>query len=217
MKIMSDYQEITGIQRVHPDLLYGEIRTAKRNAGKTNAQLAEESGVPIGYTNKYLSGAPVTLNLEYLAAYCVVLKIPIGDVLGVSQAIQRKPEDSAARLEMEIAHKEELLQERSKQVNLLQERSALMVAELERKEADMKSVRSSWKPVVYGLTGLCILLTAVLMVYMVLDAGNPDMGLIRSSGTSPVIYLAVLAAVGLCLFIGHCFVKHRKTKTRKEH
>ena len=49
----------------------------------------------------------------------------------------------------------------------------------------------------FGQCALNILLTAVLMVYMVLDARNPEMGLIRSEKISAVILFgaAGIAAV----------------------
>lgn len=61
----------------------------------------------------------------------------------------------------------------------------------------LASVQRENKPLIYGQCALNILLTAVLIVYMVLDARNPEMGLIRSEKISVVILFgaAGIAAV----------------------
>ena len=89
-------------------------------------------------------------------------------------------------LQAEVAHKEELLQERSKQIDLLQERSKLLEGGIRER-----------KPVIYSLTSLCIILAMSLMAYVVLDAKHPRIGLIRADGINMWVYLAALAIIAV--------------------
>lgn len=182
------------------------IRDAKRISGFTNQQLADAANVPQSTVNKLLaSGCNGNPNAFYLAAICEVLGLSMDALMGIS--LPQEPDSSGEKmrsLQVEVAHKEELLQERSKQIDLLQERSKLV-------EGGIRERR----PVIYGLTGLCIILAMALMAYVVLDARNPTIGLIRSDGINMWVYLVALAIIVTCLFIGQTVMKKRQR--RKEH
>lgn len=115
------------------------------------------------------------------------------------------------QLRQEIAYKDEIIAEKGAAIDRLLDRSRIMEAgvaarddriskqseALSKKDSALASVQRENKPLIYGQCALNILLTAVLMVYMVLDARNPEMGLIRSEKISAVILLgaAGIAAV----------------------
>lgn len=176
------------------------IRDAKRICGYTNQQLADAANVPHSTVSKLLaSGCNGSPNAFYLAAICEVLGLSMDALMGIS--LPQDPDSSGEKirsLEAEVAHKEELLQERNKQIDLLQESGKLMEHGL-----------NGRRPLIYGLTGLCIILALALMSYVVLDVQNPTIGLIRSDGTNIWVYLAALAIIVTCLFIGHTMVKKR--------
>lgn len=183
------------------------IREAKRVSGFTNQQLADAANVPQSTVSKLLaSGCNGNPNAFYLAAICEVLGLSMDALMGIS--LPQDPDASGEKmrsLQVEVAHKEELLQERSKQIDLLQERSKLV-------EGGIRERR----PVIYGLTGLCIILAMALMAYVVMDAQNPTMGLIRSDGTNIWVYLVAMAIIVTCLFIGHTMTKKR-LRRKNEH
>ena len=182
------------------------IREAKQERNLTNQQLATAANVPQSFVNKLLAaGTSGSANAFYLASVCEVLGLSLDALMGIPKPENPEQEDAIAVLQTEIEHRGALLRERSKQVELLQERSRLMEAGLRER-----------KPIIYGLTGLCILLAAALMSYVILDARNPSMGLIRADGTNIWVYLAALAILGTCLFIGHTMVKRWNKRMRKE-
>ena len=80
----------------------------------------------------------------------------------------------------------------------------------------MQKGLQSRRTLIYSLTGLCILLAAALAAYVILDALNPAMGLIRRTGTNIGVYLMAMAIIGVCLYIGHSMVKRRSKKLREE-
>lgn len=183
------------------------LREAKRVSGFTNQQLADAANVPQSTVSKLLaSGCNGNPNAFYLAAICEALGLSMDALMGIS--LPKGPDNSGEKmrsLQVEVAHKEELLQERSKQIDLLQERSKLV-------EGGIRERR----PVIYGLTGLCIILAMALMAYVVMDAQNPTMGLIRADGTNIWVYLVAMAIIVTCLFIGHTMIKKR-LRRKNEH
>ena len=89
---------------------------------------------------------------------------------------------------------------------------------LAEKENELHTVQDGSKPLVYGLLGLCVMLAAVLLVYMILDARNPYQGLIRvgEGRVSVVVLLGILGVTVAVLVLiymagAHHFV-HRKNK-----
>lgn len=71
--------------------------------------------------------------------------------------------------------------------------------DIRRKDAEIKELRNFYKPLVYGLCGLCILLTVVWCIFVVLDARQPGIGLIRSGEVSPLIWVGVAVVVVLLI------------------
>ena len=71
------------------------------------------------------------------------------------------------------------------------------------------------RPLIYSLVGLCALLAAMLMMYIILDAMAPDHGLIRADGVSPAIYAGGIVLVCIVLFAAHTIAK-KKAKRKSE-
>lgn len=129
------------------------------------------------------------------------------------------------RLESELCHKDELLAEKDRAIGRLVDRSRIMLTGIEfrenrlaEKENELHTVQDGSKPLVYGLLGLCVMLAAVLLVYMILDARNPYQGLIRvgEGRVSVVVLLGILGVTVAVLVLiymagAHRFV-HRKNK-----
>lgn len=129
------------------------------------------------------------------------------------------------RLESELCHKDELLAEKDKAIGRLVDRSRIMLTGIEsrdnrlaEKEHELHTVQDGSKPLIYGLLGLCVMLAAVLLVYMVLDARNPYQGLIRvgEGKVSVVVFLGILgvtiAMLVLVYMAGAHYFDHRKNK-----
>lgn len=193
--------------------LSSAMKEEKKKQRKTNQDIIDSTGLSPSTVNKFFAGSLPDPSVSSAAAIAIDLGLSLDSLMGIKEA----PQDSSSqiqRLESEIAHRDELLRKTEEQVALLQERSDLMVAELERKEADMRSVRAGWKPIVYGMCGLSILLALFLFVYVFLDARNPDIGLIRRSASSPIVYLAAMSIIGVVLYIGHTFVKKRMERLK---
>lgn len=131
-------------------------------------------------------------------------------------------------LRLDVAHKEELLAEKSKAIERLLDRSRIQESgiaarneqirrqeeDIRRKDAEIKAIRNSYIPLVYGLCGLCILLTIAWGIYVVLDARQPDVGLIRTGTISPFVWIGAAAVVTLLVMLLHFTVSrwYRKSK-----
>ena len=175
------------------------IRQAKHKRNLTNQQLATAANVPQSFVNKLLaSGTSGSANAFYLASICKVLGLSMDDLMGLPKQEDPGQEDAIAILRTEIEHRDALLSEKDKQIKMMQ--------------TGLQSRRT----LIYSLTGLCILLAAALAAYVILDALNPAMGLIRKTGTNIGVYLMAMAIIGVCLYIGHSMVKRRSKKLREE-
>lgn len=175
------------------------IREAKQERNLTNQQLATAANVPQSFVNKLLAaGTTGSANAFYLASVCEVLGLSMDALLDLPKQEDPGQEDAIAILQTEIDHRDALLAEKDKQIKMMQ-----------------KGIQSR-RTLIYSLTGLCVLLAAALAAYVILDALNPAMGLIRQTGTNIGVYLMAMAIIGVCLYIGHSMVKRRNKKLREE-
>lgn len=200
----------TFIEEMQPnfDALPERLKDEKFRNHLTNQQLSDVSGVPIATTSRILSDAVSNPGFFHIAALCAAMDVSMDSVAGVHPSGDQAEID---QLRQEIAYKDEIIAEKGAAIDRLLDRSRIMEAgvaarddriskqseALSKKDSALASVQRENKPLIYGQCALNILLTAVLMVYMVLDARNPEMGLIRSEKISAVILLgaAGIAAV----------------------
>lgn len=190
-----------------------ELRRGKLRMAVTNQQLSDESGVPIATVNRILTGAVINPGIFSVAPVCAVLGLSLDGLLGIGSP----PDGGSAKIERmqeTLDHKAELLGERQQAVDLLREHSAMMEREIQSLNAQIVETRRTWKPLLYGLCGLCILLTIVWGVYVVLDARKPDIGLIRSGEVSPLIWIGASAVVVLPVMLLHITISRLYRKIR---
>lgn len=200
----------TFIEEMQPnfDALPERLKDEKFRNHLTNQQLSDVSGVPIATTSRILSGAVSNPGFFHIAALCAAMDVSMDSVAGVHPSGDQAEID---QLRQEIAYKDEIIAEKGAAIDRLLDRSRIMEAgvaarddriskqseALSKKDSALASLQRENKPLIYGQCALNILLTAVLMVYMVLDARNPEIGLIRSEKISAVILFgaAGIAAV----------------------
>lgn len=208
------------------DALPEKLKGEKNRRGLTNQQLSDISGVPIATTSRILAGAVSNPGIYHIAPLCAALGVSLDTLLGTEP-----PDSDSAELctlRLDVAHKEELLAEKDKAIERLLDRSRIQESgiaarneqirrqeeDIRRKDAEIKAVRNSYIPLVYGLCGLCILLTIVWGIYVVLDARQPDVGLIRTGTISPFVWIGAAAVVTLLVMLLHFTVSrwYRKSK-----
>ena len=211
---MENSQNSTIVAQMQPifDALPEKIKDEKNRRGMTNQQLSDTTGVPIATTSRILAGAVSNPGIFHVAALCAAMGLSMDTLMELSP-----PADDAAELaalRQELGHKEALLAEKDKAVDLLRERSGMMEQEIRRLNTQLQETRRTWKPLLYGLCGLCILLTIVWGVYVVLDAQQPDIGLIRSGAVSPLIWVGAAAVVVLLIMLLHFTVSRFYRKIR---
>lgn len=190
--------------------LVEKIKSAKQQQGKTVQQLADETGIPRTTLNRFFAGTLMNPGFMDVCALCASLELSADELIWLAP---QKSGDSVTVdfLQLEIDHKDEMLQEKDAAISRLLDRSRIQEAGISardtriRKQSDALSEKDSAlasaqredKPLIYGQCALNILLAAVLIIYMVLDARNTEMGLIRSEKISAVILFgaAGIAAV----------------------
>ena len=193
----------TFIEEMQPnfDALPERLKDEKFRNHLTNQQFSDVSGVPIATTSRILSGAVSNPGFFHIAALCAAMDVSMDSVAGVHPSGDQAEID---QLRQEIAYKDEIIAEKGAAIDRLLDRSRIMEAgvaarddRISKQSEALASVQRENKPLIYGQCALNILLTAVLMVYMVLDVRNPEMGLIRSEKISAVILFGAAGIVAV--------------------
>lgn len=191
-----------------------ETRLEKR---KTYQRIADETNVPYHTVCRFFQGQMDDPGIYIVSEMCGALDVPL------FADEQPGPSVEVERLELELQHKNELLDEKDKAVGRLLERSRLMESGIEsretrltEKEKQLKSAQDGNKPVIYGLLGLCVMLAAVLLVYIVLDAKNPYQGLIRTGNVSIVILVGVSGVVFALIAITSIVVSRLYSRRKRK-
>lgn len=192
---------------------------ARLDKKRTYQEISDETQIPYHTVCRFFQGT-----MDDPGIYIVN---ELAHALDVPMFAPDAPDTTAEveRLESELCHKDELIAEKDKAIGRLVDRSRIMLTGIEsrdnrlaEKENELHTVQDGSKPLVYGLLGLCVMLAAVLLVYMVLDARNPYQGLIRvgEGKVSVVVFLGVLgvtiAVLVLVYMAGAHYFAHRKNK-----
>lgn len=192
---------------------------ARLDKKRTYQEISDETQIPYHTVCRFFQGT-----MDDPGIYIVN---ELAHALDVPMFAPETPDTTAEveRLESELCHKDELLAEKDKAIGRLVDRSRIMLTGIEsrdnrlaEKENELHTVQDGSKPLVYGLLGLCVMLAAVLLAYMVLDARNPYQGLIRAAEgkVSVVVFLGILgvtiAVLVLVYMAGARYFAHRKNK-----
>lgn len=172
------------------------VRAEKARLGYSNKRLAEESGVGESTVNKMLSGAIPNPGVIQAAAVCRVLGVSLDREMGLESTQTGKAEAGP------------LLEEKDRAIERLLERSRMQ-------EDEIKAIRGTYRPLVYGLCGLCVLLTVVWGIYVILDARAPEQGLIRAGSVSPVVWIGAAGVLVLLVMLLHITVSRWAKKGRR--
>lgn len=191
--IQEIYDKCTAIQP--------EMKAQKELQHKTNQQIADETGVSIHTINKFFAGNMSNPGIFSLAPMIIDLNMSLDSLIGISPEIEDQSME-IERLKSELAHKDELLEEKERTLSMCQQRCDGAVREL-------KNVRRDWKTITYAACSLACLLGFFLVVYVVLDARNPNMGLFRRQEISPIVYVAAFSIVLVLFVIAHSFIKKK--------
>lgn len=192
---------------------------ARLDKKRTYQEISDETQIPYHTVCRFFQGT-----MDDPGIYIVN---ELAHALDVPMFAPETPDTTAEveRLESELCHKDELLAEKDKAIGRLVDRSRIMLTGIEsrdnrlaEKKHELHTVQDGSKPLIYGLLGLCVMLAAVLLVYMVLDARNPYQGLIRvgEGKVSVVVFLGILgvtiAMLVLVYMAGAHYFDHRKNK-----
>lgn len=211
---MMNNNEPTIIQRIQPqcDALPRRMKDAKNAQHKTNQSVADSTGLPISTVAKFFSGTLSNPGVFGVAAMCIDLDLSLDNLMGIAPELPEA--DTAHILELEAK-----LEGAEAQIALLKDSNRIMERGIIERDHQIAETRRIWKPMIYGLCALCIMLASVMMTYIVMDAQRPDIGLIRGlQNTSPIVWVGISALVMFALLTTHTVVSrwYRKTKRNGE-
>lgn len=209
----------TIIQQLQPycDDLHLKMKAEKNAQSKTNQDIVDTTGLPFSTVSKFFAGLLSNPGVFGVSAICIDLGMSLDELMGIEAPPGADMTADIDRLQMELDHKDALLHKTEEEVELLKERSRMMDRGLQQEEKHIIETRKTWKPIIYGLCGLCIILASVLMVYIVLDAQRPDVGLIQGiENTSIVVWVGLSAVIMTALLLMHTVVSRWYRKAKKD-
>lgn len=180
------------------------VRAAKTVQGKSNAAIAEETGLGKSNVDKLIAGNISNPGLVPVAAICKVLNLSIDQAMGLDSAPPDAAETGKLKTELDTA---------KKRIASLEAQEHLLKDGIAYRNHQIAETRNAWKRLCYGLCGLSIaafgLLLGVLAAYLLADYNAPEQGFIRG-GVLPVWMVAAVAGI-ICigLYIAHWAAKNR--------
>lgn len=183
------------------DNLPNKMKWAKEEQHKTNQQIIDSTGLSESMVNKFFSGHLTGPSIYDVTAIAIDLNLSLDELMELTPP-KGDSEEELEKLRIELAHKEELLTEKERIVSVSQERVRAMQREL-------YHVRRDWRSVAYAACSMSVLLGFFLMVYVVLDARNPNMGLFRRQEISPIVYVAAFSIVLVLFVLARAFIKRK--------
>lgn len=178
-----------------------KMKNAKEDQHKTNQQIIDSTGLSESTVKKFFSGHLSAPSIYDVTAIAIDLGLSLDELMELTPP-KEDNEDELSKLKIELAHKEELLTEKERIVSVSQERVRAIQREL-------YHVRRDWRSVAYAACSMAVLLGFFLMIYVVLDARNPNMGLFRRREISPIVYVAAFSIVLVLSLIAHSLVKKK--------
>lgn len=177
---MTNATSQTIIQQIQPQCaeLYKKLKHEKDIQGKTNKSVAKCTGVSISTVSNLFAGSATSPSVFDVSAICIHLGLSLDELMGIEPPA-KEPDDGASR----IAELEAQLDRANSGLELVKHHSEYLEANIAER-----------KPIIYGLTALCLLLAIALFTYLVMDIGAGDFGFFRDDRISlfGIVMIAVL-------------------------
>lgn len=167
------------------------VKKAKDEQGHTIQSLVDASGVSYSAVSKLLSGAQQNPTLYNAAALCEVLGLSLDELMGL-----RPPEEPTG--------------EQQRQIYELSSENSVLQSTVEH----YKALSAVYKPLIFGLLGVCALLLCAVIGYIVFDIRMTQVGLFQSAGMSVLAVLlavVVIAAISLMAYTAKMIIKNAKS------
>lgn len=161
------------------DTLHERMKQEKNKQGKTNQSISDRTGVPISTTAKFFSGALSNPGIVPVTAFAIDLGLSLDELMGLAP---QSDSEQIGRLEAQ-------LDRANSELELVRHHNELL-------ESGIKDR----KPVIFGLTVMCLLLTVSLMGYLTMDVSNLNFGFFTHEGISVAgiaIVVTLLGSVGV--------------------
>lgn len=184
---MTNFEKMQG----NFDEFQAKIRQAKNASGCTIQELADGSGVPLDFASSITSGAAKRPSLYYSAAVCAYFGLSMDELMGIPVNYTQD------------ANADEVVRAENERLKADNRKLEIENAKLTERVEHFKHFSAIYRPLIFGLIGICAILLCAVIRYIIFDIQLRNMGLFRSSGlTVLAVFLAgvVLAAVALIAF-----------------
>lgn len=176
------------ISAVQPLTVSQALRAAKDAAGETNRSLAEKSGVPEHTVAKIMANPSACPTFDQVASLAAVLDLDL-NVLAGFPARPQAADAAVAQAQLDGAN--QLL-------DLYRERLAVYDRGVHQRNL-----------AICALMGFLAFFAVAFVIYVILDANDPQHGFIRGGELSPWTYAAIALPALAALISAHIFASRR--------
>lgn len=179
------------------DAFRQKVNDEKKRQSKTNQDIADWTGVPISNINKFFSGSLSNPCVFYAAAVCIYLGISIDDAFGIQPNDNPDP-NKLLQLEHDLKNAEKI--ERINEDVIFNLRKNYRVSRI----------------INICLMLLCIIQLTALVVYLYIDSGVYDAGLIIHGKLTLLGTVEVIVVLAAVVVITNIVFHFAKKKTEKD-
>lgn len=181
------------LEKIKPlcDSLHIKMRNQKDALHETNQSVSDGTGIPLSNVGKFFSGTLSNPSVFNTAAMCIHLGMSMDELFEIA------PQDNTEK----VKQLESQIERANSDLELVRHHNELLESGIKER-----------KPVMFGLTVVCLLLAVALIGYLAVDVSNLNFGFFTHDGVS-VVGIAIIAL--LLVSIGVLADRFIKSKTKK--
>lgn len=176
--------EQTVLEKIKPlcESLHIKMRNQKDALHETNQSVADGTGIPLSNVGKFFSGTLTNPSVFNTAAMCIHMGMSMDELFEIA------PQDNTEK----VKQLETQLEKAHSDLDIVKHHNAILEAGI-----------SDRKPVIFGLTAICLILAVALMGYLAMDVTSMNFGFFTHDGVSAVgvvIFAVLIGSVGILVY-----------------
>lgn len=189
--------EQTVLEKIKPlcESLHIKMRNQKDALHETNQSVADGTGIPLSNVGKFFSGTLTNPSVFNTAAMCIHMGMSMDELFEIA------PQDNTEK----VKQLESQLEKAHSDLDLVRHHNAILEAGI-----------SDRKPVIFGLTAICLILAVALMGYLAMDVTNMNFGFFTHEGVSVVGIAIIALPLVSAIVLAVRFIMGKKTNKNKK-
>ena len=186
------------------DNLLPSLKVKKQQMHLTNQDIADHTGVSADTVRKYFAGESKNPNVFNIMSFCIYLGVSLDELLGNNSATHVIMQPPEIRFVDNPEDKDKIRE--------LETENKLLKSDLSHDRELLDTKNHIIKQLDIGLMTSFALWLASVLIYIGIDVGNKDIGLIKHDGISPFLFLILVALLVGIYFLVSMIIRILKRK-----